>query len=417
MKKIGLLAALLLVAVAVGASIMTGRLFNQELVRMTDQVLQDPRLELVSMDLDSGLFRSSGVQQFAVVLDAESRLLIEGRWQATHFPGWLTYDGDLSFMVDDGSGELFNLLEELGVAAPTYQGSANWRKLNYTLTLEPFGYEDLGLTVTSSGVQMEGVYHYSSGRQLASLVSDSLTFESEDLKGSYLLDVQGIRVQLDQLGNYPWGSGEMELTLDQVDFDGPQAQVSVSKPSWLQTLSFDERAFDLSLKLDLGDITAMGQPLAKGHLALKTRDFNGQVVAELIEFIGRFPDFHQIPPEEMQQAMVLMDRLLDGSPALVIDTLDFSVQQPFPLEQKAWGELSFDGQNLPTPYLQQLEAGSLDPEDPINRLRLEVNIEQLHLGLMMMLGIPPAFVDASLPHQTFLMENGAFYLNGNPLPF
>ncbi|SFX19864.1 DUF945 family protein [Marinospirillum alkaliphilum] len=413
MKKIGLIGALLLVLL-IGASIMTGRLFDQQLHQMTEELLLDPRVELLGMQTEKGLFSSSGSQQLAMDLDGMAQLVIETRWQTRHFPGWLTYQGDVQLLME-GAGETFNVFEELGIQPPVYQGRADWRKATWQMSLAPFEFQDGSLVFQTTELQMQGVYYYS-GQQQASFSVAHMTLEDKGYQATRL-DLHNLALKMDQSGSYPWVSGDLLMSLERAEFAGPQGQLLINNPSWSQQLHFDARAFDLALQLDLGEISALGQPLASGKLALKTRDVNGQAMADLLELMGRNPDLAQASEADLEQAMNALDRLLAGSPALLLERLDFSIKAPFVVDQKAVGELAFDGRNLPVSYLQQMGEGQLDPEDLFNRIRLELTFDQIHPGLLMMVGIPPFMVDPTQPEQKLVMENGEVRLNGQLLPF
>lgn len=415
MKKFlwGLLVVLLVAGVA--ASITTGRMFHAELQKVTTESVRDPRIELVLNEVSEGLFSSSGQQTLAMELDTETRLLIETRWQASHLPGWLNFSGDVALKAESLlDGESVDLLQELGIAPLTYTGKADWNKASYTLVMEPFNLEEAGILLESSGLVHEGVYHYT-GQQVGQLRMDRLTTRGQGYNTSDM-ELSGLLMTFDQTVDYPWSQGQVELTFDALDFNGSQGNVLITGPVWEMQLDFTRQAFDLLMKLDIGDVTSDGQPLANGSLVLKTRQLDGQAMADLLEQMGGHTDFEQLSEAQNQALLAATDRLLAGSPQLLLEQLNVSVKAPMELDQKVHGSLGFDGTNLPSDYLLQLSSAQLDGEDFFNRVRLELTFDQINPVLLLMMGIPPSMIEDPAQEQHLLLENGELKLNGQLLP-
>lgn len=415
MKKFlwGLLVVLLVAGVA--ASITTGRMFHAELQKVTTESVRDPRIELVLNEVSEGLFSSSGQQTLAMELDTETRLLIEARWQASHLPGWLNFSGDVALKAESLlDGESVDLLQELGIAPLTYTGKAGWNKASYTLVMEPFNLEEAGILLESSGLVHEGVYHYT-GQQVGQLRMDRLTTRGQGYNTSDM-ELSGLLMTFDQTVDYPWSQGQVELTFDALDFNGSQGNVLITGPVWEMQLDFTLQAFDLLMKLDIGEVTSDGQPLANGSLVLKTRQLDGQAMADLLEQMGGHTDFEQLSEAQNQALLAATDRLLAGSPQLLLEQLNVSVKAPMELDQKVHGSLGFDGTNLPSDYLLQLSSAQLDAADFFNRVRLELTFDQINPVLLLMMGIPPSMIEDPAQEQHLLLENGELKLNGQLLP-
>lgn len=411
MKKFLWILLLVLVVAGVAASITTGRMFHTELQKVTTESVRDPRIELVLNEVEEGLFSSSGQQTLAMNLDAETRLLIEASWQASHLPGWLNFNGDVNLKAESlQDGETIDLLQELGITPLTYVGKADWNKATYRLVLEPFNLQEAGVLLESSGLVHEGVYHYT-GQQVGQLRMDSLSTRGQGYNTSNL-DLTGLLMTFDQQVDYPWSKGQVELTVESLDFSGSQGNVLVSKPLWQMQLDFTQQAFDLLMKLDLGEVTSDGDPLATGRLTLRTQQLNGQAMADLLEQMDGQVGFEHLSESQNELLLATTDRLLAGSPQLLLEQLEISLKAPMELDQKVRGSLSFDGTNLPTDYLLQLSSAQLETEDFFSRVRLELVFDQINPILLLMMGIPTHMVDDPSQEQHLLLENGELRLNG-----
>lgn len=411
MKKFLWILLLVLVVAGVAASITTGRMFHTELQKVTTESVRDPRIELVLNEVEEGLFSSSGQQTLAMNLDAETRLLIETSWQASHLPGWLNFNGDVNLKAESlQDGETIDLLQELGITPLTYVGKADWNKATYRLVLEPFNLQEAGVLLESSGLVHEGVYHYT-GQQVGQLRMDSLSTRGQGYNTSNL-DLTGLLMTFDQQVDYPWSKGQVELTVESLDFSGSQGNVLVSKPLWQMQLDFTQQAFDLLMKLDLGEVTSDGDPLATGRLTLRTQQLNGQAMADLLEQMDGQVGFEHLSESQNELLLATTDRLLAGSPQLLLEQLEISLKAPMELDQKVRGSLSFDGTNLPTDYLLQLSSAQLETEDFFSRVRLELVFDQINPILLLMMGVPTHMVDDPSQEQHLLLENGELRLNG-----
>ncbi|MBE0505529.1 MAG: DUF945 family protein [Marinospirillum sp.] len=415
MKKFLWILLLVLLVAGVAASITTGRMFHAELQKVTTESVRDPRIELVLNEVEEGLFSSSGQQTLAMNLDAETRLLIETRWQASHLPGWLNFNGDVNLKAESlQDGETIDLLQELGITPLTYVGKADWNKATYRLVLEPFNLQEAGVLLESSGLVHEGVYHYT-GQQVGQLRMDHLQARGQGYNTSNL-DLAGLLMTFEQRVDYPWSKGQIELTFESLDFSGSQGNVQINKPLWQLQLDFTKKAFDLLMKLDLGEVTSDGKSLAAGRLTLRTKQLDGQAMADLLEQMDGQMGFDPLSESQNQALLATTDRLLASSPQLLLEQLEFSLKAPMEFDQKVHGSLSFDGTNLPTDYLLQLSLGQLGTEDFFSRVRLELVFDQINPILLLMLGIPPYMVDNPDQEQHLLLENGELRLNGQLMP-
>ena len=414
MKKLLIIGLVVLLAAA-GASVMTGRVFQEQLANLEAEINKDPRLEAVSSSLNKGLFSSSGSMTISIYLENDQRLIIENPWQASYLPGWVNYQGQTLLTLKAGDEEVINLLEELNLGNLEYQGKAGWKKATFLMAVEPFLFEDAYAKVEMSGVDLSGTYHYS-GRQEGSLVAKNLAVLEKGYATTEL-KFEEVALNWDQKGSYPFVQGDANLQVDKLYFSSPQGKIELENPSWNQALVFNEQSFDYLMSLDLGQIKSQGENLGTGKFSLKTANFNGRAVADLLELIAANSNYEQIEEDTTQAIMAALDKLLGGSPTLLLEEFKVDVKTPFTFEQQATGELSFDGTNLPINYLQQLEEGRLDSDDALGRIRLELNFSKIEPGLLMLVGIPPSMLNPEADEQKLVFEAGELKLNGNLIPF
>lgn len=413
MKKI-LIIGLLVLGVAVGATVMTGRVFQEQLIKLEAEISKDPRLEVLENTINEGMFSSSGKMTLVMNLEDNQRLMIESPWQASHFPGWVNYTGQTLLNLELDAQDVINLLEEVGMAALDYKGTANWSKATFAMVVEPFIFNNASASLEVSGVDLVGTYHYS-GEQTGLLTIKNLAFSDQDFSKTEL-GLSDLALNWQQAGSYPWVEGAAELTAERLYFSNHSQQVELTKPSLSQAIAFNRQAFDYQFSLDVGEINSQGTDLGTGKLALKVADFNGQAMVDLVEVAAANPNIEQASPEDLASINDALNRLLAGSPAVILQTFDLDLKAPFVLQQKTTGKLNFDGNNLPLSYLQQIDAGSLEFADLINRTRLELNFSKLDPGLLMMIGIPTSMLNANQAEQTLIFEAGELKLNGNPIP-
>lgn len=413
MKKI-LIIGLVALGTAAGASIMTGRVFQEQFINLEAELSKDPRLEVLDNTINKGLFSSSGSMTLAMRLEENQRLIIESPWQASHFPGWVNYAGQTLLNLELGSQEVVNLLDEVGLDALQYEGTANWKKADFQMALEPFTFSDANAHLNVSGVNLTGTYHYS-GEQVGLLTVANLAF-SEQSGAQTSLDLKGFNLSWNQKGSYPWVQGTADLTAERIYVSNAQQDIELTQPSWKQSLVFNQQAFDYLVSLDMGKVTSQGAELGMGRLTLKTENFDGQAMVDLIEAAAANPNIDRLEEKDLLVMTNAFNRLLSASPAVVLQEFDLDLKAPIVFEQKTTGKLSFDGNNLPTNYLQQVESGGLDADDPINRTRLELNFSQLNPGLLMMIGIPTSMLNTDQAAQQLVFENGMLKLNGNHIP-
>lgn len=413
MKKI-LIIGLVALGTAAGASIMTGRVFQEQFINLEAEFSKDPRLEVLDNTINKGLFSSSGSMTLAMHLEENQRLIIESPWQASHFPGWVNYAGQTLLNLELGSQEVVNLLDEVGLDALQYEGTANWKKADFQMALEPFTFNDANAHLEVSGVNLTGTYHYS-GEQVGLLTVTHLAFLEQNAAQASL-DLKGFNLSWNQKGSYPWVQGTADLTAERIYFSNAQQNIELTQPSWKQSLVFNQQAFDYLVSLDMGKVTSQGDELGMGRLTLKTENFDGQAMVDLIEAAAANPNIDRLEEKDLLVMTNAFNRLLSASPVVVLQEFDLDLKAPIIFEQKTTGKLSFDGRNLPTSYLQQIESGGLDADDPINRTRLELNFSQLNPGLLMMIGIPTSMLNTDQAAQQLVFENGMLKLNGNHIP-
>lgn len=416
MKKT-LITGLLVVAVTlVGATIMTGRIFQGQVNNLTAEALKDPRLEVLDASVNEGMFSSSGNLAIAMQLEDGLRLIVESPWQASHLPLWVNFTGQtLVTLETPEEDEVINLLDELGMEPLEYQGRADWKKATYQMAAQTLMFNDGYASIEIPSMTLLGDYHYS-GRQTGSLLAKQVTL-IEKSYATTQLKLKDLALSWDQQASYPWVEGDAELKAEQVDFSSVQGKIQLIKPSLKQQLVYNQETFDYRLALDLGQVKNDTEGLGAGKLALKTESFNGQAVADLIAALAANPDLDQAKEQDLQAMMSAFDQLLSGSPALVLEEFHVNLESPFQLEQKATGKLSFDGNNLPLNYLLQLEEGRLTTDDPISRARLELNFSKLEPGLLMLVGIPLDLLDPDAEQQQLLFEANELKLNGQRIPF
>jgi len=414
MKKL-LIIGLIILLVAVGASVMTGRVFQKQLVNLEAEISKDPRFEAVSNNINTGLFSSSGSVTVAMYLADNQQLIIENPWQASHFPGWVNYQGQTLLTLEVDGQEAINLLEELNLSSLEYQGKADWKKATFSMFVEPFLFEDEYAKVEMSGIDLAGTYHYS-GRQVGKLMTKNLALLEKGYETASL-KFEELALSWDQVSNYPFVQGGAELMAGHIYFSSPQGKVELGNPSWSQELDFNEQNFDYLMSLDLGDIKSQGENIGTAKFSLKTANFNGQAVADLLALMAGNSAYEQMDAATTQAIVAAVDKLLGGSPALILNDFKLNVHTPFTFEQEATGRLSFDGSNLPINYLQQLDEGRLNSDDALSRTRLELNFNKIDPGLLMLVGIPPSMLNTASDEQKLVFEAGKLKLNGQPLPF
>lgn len=415
MKKIVIL-GLVVLGTAVGATVIAGREFQAQLVQLETEMDQDPRIEVVNNTLNKGLFSSSGSMTFAMHLEDDQRLIIESPWQASHFPGWVDYTGQLLLSLDLGLQETVNLLDRVGILAPEYQGTAGWKKTTFQMHLEPFVFNEGLASLEVSGASVTGSYSYS-GEQQGQLVINKLAF-SEQNYAATTFDLNDLTVSWNQVSNHPWLQGTAEVSAGRIYVANQQQNIELIQPRLSQELVLNQQAFDYLASLDLGEIKSQGSPMGSAKLRLKTEGLNGQAVADLMDVVATNTHLEEAEAKgDLDRVQGALNSLLAGSPAVVLQEFNLTLKSPIVLEQQTTGKLSFDGRNLPISYLQQIEKGRLDSNDLINRTRLELNFSRLDQGLLMMLGIPASVLNPDQAEQKLVFEAGELRLNGNHLPF
>ena len=415
MKKIVIL-GLVVLGTAVGATVIAGREFQAQLVQLETEMDQDPRIEVVNNTLNKGLFSSSGSMTFAMHLEDDQRLIIESPWQASHFPGWVDYTGQLLLSLDLGLQETVNLLDRVGILAPEYQGTAGWKKTTFQMHLEPFVFNEGLASLEVSGASVTGSYSYS-GEQQGQLVINKLAF-SEQNYAATTFDLNDLTVSWNQVSNHPWLQGTAEVSAGRIYVANQQQNIELIQPRLSQELVLNQQAFDYLASLDLGEIKSQGSPMGSAKLRLKTEGLNGQAVADLMDVVATNTHLEEAEAKgDLDRVQGALNSLLAGSPAVVLQEFNLTLKSPIVLEQQTTGKLSFDGRNLPISYLQQIEKGRLDSNDLIKRTRLELNFSRLDQGLLMMLVIPSSVLNPDQAEQKLVFEAGELRLNGNHLPF
>lgn len=415
MKKLLLGGLVVAVAAATGASIMSGRIFQEQVLKLEAEVGKDPRINIVENTINKGLFTSSGSLNISMHLEDGQRLIFESPWQASHLPGWVSYSGETQITLELEGEKVIDLLEEYSMQPLRYQGTAGWNKATTQMLIEPFWYEDALTQIELSGVDLTGEYYYS-GRQTGQLVIK----QGSVVKNSYSesrLELEELVFTWDQKGEYPWVQGSAQIKADRIYVSSAQGEAEFSQPSFSQNLVFNPQAFDFLMTLDLGKVSNQDEEVGTSKFTLKTEQFNGQAIADLVELLTVNSRFEDASEEDLQSLKQAFGRLLDGSPALVLQEFNLELKSPIKFNQQAKGRLGFDGSNLPLNYLDQLEEGSLDQEDPINRIKLELSLNKLDPGLLMMLGLPASLLNQDEDEQVLVFEAGELKLNGHLLPF
>lgn len=415
MKKLLLGGLVVAVAAATGASIMSGRIFQEQVLKLEAEVGKDPRINIVENSINKGLFTSSGSLSISMHLEDGQRLIFESPWQASHLPGWVSYSGETQITLELEGEEVIDLLEEYSMQPLRYQGTAGWNKATTQMLIEPFSYDDALTQIELSGVDLSGEYYYS-GRQTGQLVIK----QGSVVKNSYSesrLELEELVFTWDQKGEYPWVQGSAQIKADRIYVSSAQGEAEFSQPSFSQNLVFNPQAFDFLMTLDLGKVSNQDEEVGTSKFTLKTEQFNGQAIADLVELLTVNSRLEDASEEDLQSLKQAFGRLLDGSPALVLQEFNLELKSPIKFNQQAKGRLGFDGSNLPLNYLDQLEEGSLDQEDPINRIKLELSLNKLDPGLLMMLGLPASLLNQDEDEQVLVFEAGELKLNGHLLPF
>jgi hypothetical protein len=178
-----------------------------------------------------------------------------------------------------------------------------------------------------------------------------------------------------------------------------------------------EESFDLNLSLDTGEATSSGRSLGSAALSVRTDRFDGQASADLLEFFGQEADWESLDEEAMQPGLMAMNRLLEGSQALLLENFQVSLVTPIEITQQAEGSISFDGRNLPSQYLSRVSDGEIAEDDVMSRMRVELLFDKINPELLRLVGIPPFLQDESAEQQSVVWEGGELRMNGKRLPF
>ena len=126
MKKLLLGGLVVAVAAATGASIMSGRIFQEQVLKLEAEVGKDPRINIVENTINKGLFTSSGSLNISMHLEDGQRLIFESPWQASHLPGWVSYSGETQITLELEGEKVIDLLEEYSMQPLRYLGTAGW---------------------------------------------------------------------------------------------------------------------------------------------------------------------------------------------------------------------------------------------------------------------------------------------------
>ncbi|WP_404416824.1 DUF945 family protein [Marinospirillum sp.] len=415
MKKLWVIGLGVILVAVVTLTLATGKTFTGQLDKLSAELAEDPRIRVVSSDKDSGWLSSSGEMTLAFTLDDQADLLVTSQWQASHRPGWVDYQGTTRLHVEEGE-ERLDLLDELGVEPLPFQGRADWSHASYLLELPALTMADPDFSIDFSGGQLEAGYEYESGRQTGQLQAAFLQLGGGEQDPSRL-NLEDVLLSWDQQGTYPWISGDMKLNLARLHFNGPQGEVAFAEPQISQQMQMSEESFDLSLSLDTGEATSNGRSLGSAALSVRTDRFDGQASADLLEFFGQEADWESLDEEAMQPGLMAMNRLLEGSPALLLENFQVSLVTPVEMTQKAEGSVSFDGRNLPSRYLNRLSDGEIAEDDLMSRMRVELLFDKINPELLRLVGIPPFLQDESAEQQSVVWEGGELRMNGKLLPF
>lgn len=416
MKKMLIAGLAVLVVASALLAQMTGSIFSQEVDKLSVQLEKDPRIQVLTQEQESGWFASQGKITVSFVLDSQHNLVVTNHWQARHRPGWVSYQGDTFLHSLDAEESSLDLLEGLGIESLPFSGRAGWRKASYQLELEAVSWMEKDLSVDFSGGQLDADYVYASGQQTGHLTADFLTLASGQFNPSKLR-FDGLSLAWGQQGVYPWVSGEMHGSMEQLHFQGPQGELRFDQPSISQNLAMSEKAFDLRVDFDSGSVGSGDRSLGQLAFSLHTDRFNGQAMADLLTFFSEEADWEAVNEEAMQPALSAFNRLLEGSPGIVLEKLAVDLARPIEISQKAGGSLYFDGRNLPENYLNRVSSGELAEDDLMKRLSLELVFDQIDSELLMLIGIPAFLQDESKAQQQLTWEGGELRLNGQRLPF
>lgn len=418
MKKtywIGLVVLALAILVT-NVSSQTGAKFYTEM----EKSLNHLNLTLEDNQVQQGWFSSSGQQTFSIKIDESLSLWLINNWQAQHFPGWVVFKGATSF---DFAGDLAlaeslkNVALELGLAKLPYSGSANWNKAKFVMQLANLDATE-DLEFSWSGFNLQAVNYYS-GLQEGSLVLDKFVRE-EKSRYSYnnnSFSLTDLLLSWNQEGTYPWVNSTVEASVASMVFAGGAGFVTTElvQPQLQQSLALSPETFAYSYVMDLGKILLGGEEMGSGKLHLTTADIAGQPVADIIQVLAQNTAYTDLTSADVEQLNAAADKILQGSPKILLQELDFLLEGPLVFGLQAEGSLGFDGTNLPTDYLRQLEEGAVAVADLVQRLVVEINFNLADDSLLMFLGLPEGLLNPDLEHQSLVFVNGQLNLNGQPI--
>lgn len=408
-----------------GVTLKTGSTYEAESRRALDQALSDPALELVSHEVESGFFGSQEALVLAMDLGYGDRLLIRSASQARYFPGWASFKGGMEIEIEEEYGKITSINDFLNQPAFPYQGTANWRGAQLSFDIPNIDINEEGVEVTLRDLNLEMHYRFGGATKLEMGVGAIDISESRSEDGLRLRHLSAV---VEQEGEYPWVRSSLTLDLESLDFveqsGWNSTSLSLAGLTLQQQMSLTPAALDYALTMSQ-DTFSMNDVFMLNDFALEmhTENILGEPAANLLDIF-----VNEMRGEEKSADAVNMMRyvteLLAASPALVVDQMRFQMDMMGKeINESLFARLGFNGEGL-EPALVESVLFDMGPrhqrydneEAFFARLQLRAELQELSAGLLngMMLPIPNDYLVEEGP-QVFLLENGEFTLNGQPL--
>ncbi|PAU76685.1 DUF945 family protein [Halomonas salipaludis] len=411
MRKGRLLVAAVIVLGAgyLAAQAYSSAIFERELSRTLDDLEARGDLHVQRAELERGWFVSRGEIQLTALLDDWQLSL---PYVARH--GLLTtrLEGELQLQLEGGDDTLFG--ERLPASPPRWHGE--YQTLSQTfegrLDMAPFQVSD-----EQGEFDFEGLALRLSGEQGDLALTGSVA--------PWRLDVDGERLEVGPLqldSRYRYGDDdflqrdELQLAYLRVtQANGPDIALQALGYRGEVRLGRDE--LTLAGRLSLGEMTLAEEPALSGELALGVSRLNADAVRtlsrELREALAARDSQDPLTDREAEAlAMSLEPYLLAtlvDSPRLTLEPLQLASPM-FGVEAHVEGELVFDGSDIESLSLADLEVASAD--NPwLARLDGHFVWHDLPRFVALQLGLPLDTEDLEIR-----VDAGELTLNGESLP-
>lgn len=411
MRKGRLLVAAVIVLGAgyLAAQAYSSAIFERELSRTLDDLEARGDLHVQRDELERGWFVSSGEIQLTALLDDWQLSL---PYVARH--GLLTtrLEGELQLQLEGGEDILFG--ERLPASPPRWHGEYQTlsQAFDARLDMAPFQVSD-----AEGEFDFEGLELRLSGEHGDVTLAGNVA--------PWRLGVDGERLEVGPLqidSHYRYGGDDFlqrdELTLAHLRMyqaNGPEIALQALGYRGEVRLGSDE--LTLAGRLSLGEMTLAEEPALSGELALGVSRLNADAVRslsrELREALAARDSQDPLTDREAEALAMSLEpyvlATLVDSPRLTLEPLQVASPM-FGVEAHIEGELVFDGSDIDSLSLADLEVASAD--NPwLARLDGHFVWRDLPRFVALQLGLPLDTQDLEVR-----VDSGELTLNGEPLP-